>query len=416
MAVWREADVAATRRKPNVRRGAGIVAAGIGALAATSARAQTEVDIRFLHYGEQDGRTAVNNPEIYFTHDFGRIGQVGLLLSYDSITGASPTGETPTMDATTSASGGGSSSIPMADYEDTRRATTLSYSKRFGSHLPSVALSYSKESDYMASGYSLVDSWELFGGRATLHGGVGVSNDKIDPVNTNDSFTKDSISYSIGWTQVFGPRDLLDFSVGLDKLSGYLNDPYKLVTAGGVAVPENRPDARSRKNAVLKYGHYFLSRGAIKMSYRYYWDDWSLDAHTLELTYDQRFGRRVILTPRLRYYRQGAAEFFAYEFNTTQSLMTSDYRLSSFWSWLGGIGITVEINDHLSFNLAGAYQDQTGLDRVTPKSTVIPTLLRTPGGLLLEEEEEDDDEGGGGSVSGADLTTVTGTLGFTLKF
>ena len=393
------------------------MAAGIGALAASSvqAQAQTEVDIRFLHYREQEGRTSVNNPEIYFKHDFGEKGQVGLLLSYDSITGASPTGETPTLDATTSALSG-SSTIPMADYTDTRRATSLSYSRRFGSHLPSVALSYSKESDYLARGFSLVDSWELFGGRATLHAGVGTSRDRIDPVNMNDSFTKESLSFSAGWTQVLGPRDLFDFSVGLDRLSGYLNAPYKLVTTGGVAAPESRPDTRSRKSAVLKYGHYFLSRGAIKMSYRYYWDDWAVDAHTVELTYDQRMGRRFILTPRLRYYRQGAAEFFGYEFTTAEPFMTSDYRLSSFWSWLAGIGMTVEFNDHLSFNLAAAYQDQTGLDRVTPKSTVIPTFLRAPGGLLLEDDEDEGGEGGAGSISPADLTTLTGTIGFTIKF
>lgn len=414
MGVWRGVVVAATRRNRAARRGAGVVAAGIGALAATSAHAQSQVDLKFLHYGEEDGRTTVNNPEIYFTHDFGQKGTLGLLVSYDSISGASPTGETPTTDATTSASGAGS--IPTADYSDTRTATTVSYSRRFGAHLPSVALSYSKESDYEARGYSLVDSWDLFGGQSTLHAGVGVSNDQIDPVNMNDSFTKDSISYSAGWTQVLGPRDLLDFSIGMDKLSGYLNDPYKLVTAGGVSTPENRPDSRSRKNAVIKYGHYFLSRGAIKLSYRYYWDDWSVDAHTVELTYDQRVGRKLIVTPRLRYYRQGAADFFAYEYSTAQPYMTSDYRLSSFWSWLAGIGMTVELNDTLSLNLAVAYQDQTGLDRVDPISTV-PPLLRARGTTLYEDEVENEGgEGHGGSLSAADLTTWTGTLGFSLKF
>ena len=415
MAEWREAAVAATDGPRDAGRRIGIVAAGIGALASASAQAQSEADIRFLHYREQEGRTAVNNPEIYFTHDFGDKGKLGLLLSYDSITGASPTGETPSLDATTSASSG-SSTIPTADYSDTRQAVTASYARRFGTHLPSVALSYSKESDYLARGFSLVDSWDLFGGRATLHAGVGVSDDRIDPVNTSDSFTKQSQSYSAGWTQVLGPRDLLDFSVGLDRLSGYLNDPYKLVTAAGVAVPENRPDSRSRNSAVLKYGHYFLSRGAIKMSYRYYWDDWSVKAHTLELTYDQRIGRRVILTPRLRYYRQGAAEFFGYEFTTPEPFMTSDYRLSSFWSWLGGIGLTVELSDHLAFNLAVAYQDQTGLDRVTPKSAVVPTLLRASTGSALEEEDDDEGEVHVGAVSPADLTTLTGTLGFKIRF
>ena len=409
-----EVGVAATRSRHKSSRRVGIVATGIGALAATSAQARTEVDIKYLHYREQDGRTGVNNPELYFRHDFGDKGQLGMLLSYDSISGASPTGETPTLDATARASAD-SSTIPMAEYSDTRQAITLSYSRRFGSHLPSVALSYSKESDYLARGFSLVDSWDLFGGRATLHAGVGMSRDVIEPVDTGNSFSKESLSFSAGWTQVLGPRDLLDFSIGLDRLDGYLNDPYKLVTADGVASPENRPQSRSRKSAVIKYGHYFLSRGALKTSYRYYWDDWSVDSHTIDLSYDQRIGRRFIVTPRLRYYRQGAAEFFGYEFATSQPFMTSDYRLSSFWSWLAGIGLTVELNDRLSFNIAAAYQNQTGLDRVTPRSAVVPTLLRTAGSLDGSEEDEES-EGVTGTVSAADLKTITGTLGFTIKF
>jgi hypothetical protein len=391
----------------------GAVAAGIGALAGSTVAADTSLDFKFLRYAESDGRTQVNNPELYLLQDFGEKGQLGFLLSYDSISGASPTGEAPTMDATSGASGGSSSTIPQVDYNDTREALSATYSRRFGSHLPSVTLSYSHESDYLSRGAALAESWDLFGGRSTLHFGVGGTSDIIEPVTINDQFTKKSLSFAAGWTQVMGPRDLLDISLGLENYDGYLTDPYKLVTVGATAFSEVRPDTRSRKTAVLKYGHYFLSRSALKTSYRYYQDDWDIKSQTVDLTWDKRIGRRFILSPRLRYYQQGEASFFAYQFDSPQQYMSSDYRLSSFWSWLGGIGFTVEVNDSFSFNLSAAYQDQTGNDRVKPSAAVpLPLAMRSS---LLEEEDEEG-EGGGGSLSAADLQTITATFGFSIKF
>jgi len=405
--------VAATEKRG--RCGIGILAAGVSALAGSAARADGSVDFRYLFYGENDNRTQVLNPEVYYQQNWGEKGQLGLLLSYDSISGASPTGAVPALDATATASSSGT--IPMAEYTDTRKAAGVNFSRRFGSHLPSVNLSYSKESDYLSRGLSLVDSWEMFGKRSTLHFGFGRIWDDIYPVNMTQQFTKSSSSYSLGWTQVLGPQDLLDVSFGLDKLSGYLTDPYKVVTVGGVDMPEVRPDARSRKTAVLKYGHYFHSRTALKPSFRYYWDDWSIQAYTFGLELDQRFGQKWIVSPELRLYRQGAASFFAFEFAAPQPAMSADYRLSSFWSWKAGLGVTVALNDRVSFNMAAAYQDQTGLDRYTPPPpTVLPLRPGQLAVLLEEDDDGEEDEGGPTSLSAADMTVLTATLGFTFSF
>ena len=418
----------------------GALAAGIGTLAGTAARAgDSTIDFKYLFYGESDGRTQVSNPELYFQHQFGEKGQLSFLFSYDAISGASPTGAGPTLDATTSASGTSAiGEIPMASYQDTRKAISASYMRRLGSHLPSLTLSYSRESDYLSRGASLVDSWELFGGRSTLHYGVGGTSDEVEPVNTDEQLPKSSLAFSAGWTQILGPRDLLDVSIGIDNLSGYLTDPYKVVSIGTETVPEVRPDSRSRNTVVFKYGHYFLSRGALKTAYRYYWDDWGVKAQTLDLIYDQRIGRRMILTPQLRYYRQGSAEFFAYQYQSPQLYMTSDYRLSAFWSWLAGIGLTVELSDSVSLNVVANYMNQTGIDRIEP-SAVTPAAVSggisgqavraRRGALLLggrrtrvlgEDGGGDDGGGEGGSspqsISPADMRVLTVTAGFSVRF
>ena len=394
------------------RRTIALIAAGLGAFAPSLLRADGTLDFKFLHYGESDDRTQVSNPELFWQQDFGERGQLGLLLGYDAISGASPTGEVPSLDAASGASAS-ASDIPMVEYSDTRQAATGSYSIRLGSHLPSVSLSVSEEEDYLSRGGSLSDAWDLFDRRSTLHFGAGITRDRIEPVNMTETFHKEGTSFSVGWTQVLGPRDLIDLSYGMESLEGYLTDPYKLVTVGDVTMMEIRPEHRRRQSALIKYGHYFLSRGASKIAYRYYRDDWNVRAHTLDLTHDQRMGDHFILTPRVRLYQQGGAEFFAYEFDEAQEHMSSDYRLSAFWSWLAGIGFTVEINDHFAFNLSGTYMDQTGDDRVTPRTTVVAPAAIAVAALVEDEDGEDD---GPGDLSPADMQVVTVVAGFAIRY
>lgn len=402
----------AATRADVYRRWAAAVA-GLGAFACTTARAGSTLDLKVLSYKEDDDRTQVVNPALYYDLDLAEKGRIGILAAYDSISGASPTGEAPRLDAVSGASAV-SGSIPRATYDDTRQALSASYGRRFGSHLPTATLSYSKESDYLSQGISLVDAWEMPGGRSTLHYGFGTSKDVVDAETMPRSEDKSALSLSVGWTRVLGARDLMDISIGHERLSGYLEDPYKVVTAGGVVVPEIRPDARDRWSAVLKYGHYFKSRGAVKTSYRYYTDDWDVTAHTGEVSYDQRIGRRWIVSPRLRYHTQGAASFFAYEFAAPEPEMSADYRLSSFWSWEAGLGFSVDLGSHLSLNLAVEYLEQTGNDRVRPHPAAPLNAPLRP--LVPEDEEEEEDGDGVGEVSPADMRVTTATLGFSFRF
>ena len=78
-----------------------------------------------------------------------------------------------------------------------------------------------------------------------------------------------------------------------------------------------------------KYGHYYPWDGALKVSYRYYWDDWSIRAHTLEVTYDQKIGDDWIVSPTVRLYTQSAASFWGNTFPAPQTYMSADYRLAA---------------------------------------------------------------------------------------
>jgi hypothetical protein len=392
----------------------------MGALAAGSAHAQSNLDFRYLYYQESAGRTKVLNPWINLHQDFGlKGGALSVLLGYDTISGASPTGGYPTADATTSASGAASASIPLVAYSDTRKSATLGYARKFGGHLPSIDISYSKENDYLARSAGLSDAWTLAHGRGTLHFGASISRDVVTPVITPTTplrvdLDKSSDAFALGFSWIAGERDLLDVSGSLSKLSGYLTDPYKIVpiaTPTPSELPEARPDSRSRRAILLKYGHYFEgANGALKTTFRYYWDDWAIRAYTFELDYDKHAGPHWIVSPQLRLYTQSAASFFAYEFAAAQPLMSSDYRLSAFDSVLGGLALSYRFPRDLTLSLGATCQYQLGRDQVAPRTTAPPpSPLLAPLGA---------DDGGGAPtlVSSADMTVIAVTFGLSWRY
>jgi hypothetical protein len=167
------------------------VVAGIGMINGRVMLAQSSVELKYLFYNESDGRTRVQNPTFLLHQDLGdALGQIDLLLSHDSISGASPTGGYPTLSVTTTTSASGNTStnaagqIPMVQYKDERKSEGITYSRRIGAHLPSIDLSHSVEKDYLSNSFGISDAWTMFEGRGTLHYGLSLANDTVTPVTT----------------------------------------------------------------------------------------------------------------------------------------------------------------------------------------------------------------------------------------
>lgn len=388
------------------------LAAGLGSLIARDAHGQSYVDTRFLFYKESGGRTQVLDPVVFWNQDLGQSTQLSLTLGYDSISGASPTGGYPTADTTTSASGTVTTSgnFPESRYTDSRKSASLAFSHKFGANLPAVDVSYAKENDYTARAIGFSDAWTMLQGRGTLHFGASFSRDIVSPVANPVSnptgadlrLPKSTNGYSLGWTWVFGERDLADISVSVLQLSGYLNDPYKIVPIGPAGstgtLPDTRPDSRSRRAIVGKYSHYFLWGGSVQVLYRYYFDDWSVQANTLDVTYNHRFGSDWIVSPAIRLYTQTGASFYGNRFLLPQPYMSADYRLSPLDSVLGGLTVTRRLDNSISVSAGATMQSQRGRDRI----------------LLVSTSPEG--ERGTTSVSAADLKVLTIIGGLTWSF
>ncbi len=404
-----ECPLLVRRRGRLVVHGMPWVVAGIGVLGGRVVRAQSSVELRYLSYSESGGRTQVSNPNLLLHQDLGEaLGQIDLLLSHDSVSGASPTGAYPTLSVTSSTSASGNTStnaagkIPMVQYTDQRNSEGISYSRRFGAHLPTVDLSHSVEKDYIARGYGVSDAWTLFEGRGTLHYGLSWSDDTVAPVTTTLRFPKNEHDYALGWTWVFGENDLLDVGTTRMNLKGDLNEPYLIVPVGTTTVAERRPDTRVRDAYFLKQAHYFEWDGALKTSYRYYRDDWGIKAHTLDFTYDQHLEDSWILTPSVRFYTQSAASFYGAQFATPQTYMSADYRLSAMDSIQFGCSMSVDLREDLSLNFGGTYQIQRGRNQLTPLQTAATAYAAAMYS--------------GPTTSAADVNTTTVALGLKWRF
>ncbi len=232
---------------------------------------------------------------------------------------------------------------------------------------------------------------------------MSFSSDIVAPVTNTLELPKKQQGYALGWTWILDERNLFDVSASLMKQSGYLDDPYKIVPVGTppalVEMPEHRPDTRQRWAVFGKYGHYYLWGGALKATYRYYWDDWSVKAHTLEVVYDHRLNEEWLVSPTVRLYTQSAAKFWGNTFAAPQEFMSSDYRLAAFSSILGGLSVTHKMTDAVDVSLGFTYQSQTGRDPITVSKPA------TPGSPA-----------GSATISAADLTVLTITAGFTWRY
>jgi hypothetical protein len=71
----------------------------------------------------------------------------------------------------------------------------------------------------------------------------------------------------------------------------------------------------------------------IHASYRFYWDDWGIAAHTLDLTHRRPLGKGRFIEPHFRYHVQTAADFFMHHIpddgTPLPEFASADYRLDS---------------------------------------------------------------------------------------
>ncbi len=237
-------------------------------------------------------------------------------------------------------------------------------------------------------------------------------------------------SARVGLSQVLNKNSFIETSLGYTRSTGFLENNYKVVqlvfvdpdqapedfgvpglpplrSADVEAVLEQRPDLRNQWSWNTRYvQHVAPWDAALHLGYRYFHDDWGINAHAFEAAWGQPLGEGWTITPRVRYYTQDEADFYRPYFLFKQAVprtlalppdfsthidygripisdYSSDHRLSGYGALSGGVTVSKEF--------ARGAALETGMEYYTHE-----------GGLKL---------GGGGETDYADFDYLTFNVG-----
>ncbi len=357
-------------------------------------------EVGFLGYSETKGRVQALEPAFRINAEFEGERIWSTKLVFDSLTGASPNGAINSSQPQTFTSPSGSASYTVGpntqplynQFKDTRVNLASSWSAPFSRLWKySVGFNGSKEYDYMSLGIntSLTNESEDKNHSWTL--GFSYTSDTINPVGgvpipnaamvapnlqqpkSGPSENKTTYDLLMGYTQILTRNWILQTNLSLGYSTGYMNDPYKFVTifddAPGATlgdptsyIYENRPDSRL-KTSIYVASKNTWSTGISTLSYRFLNDDWALNSHTLEGSFNFGLTERWRLEPGLRYYKQSAVDFYRIALGQGQVVpqnVTSDYRLGDLTTIAPSVKIIRKLEDGKELSLILRYYQQTG--------------------------------------------------------
>ncbi|MBK7117144.1 MAG: DUF3570 domain-containing protein [Proteobacteria bacterium] len=387
---------------------AGLMAATC-ALLAPVARAQapsddpTQIDTGLLYYQEDGGRVRSIGAIVKLNRDLGDERVLGAQIAVDSLTGGSPNGAVAQKSVQTFATPSGSSLTqtprrgddddheqlytiaagrqPLdTSFHDLRVAGDLSWTQPVGiGNKLSVGAHLSKEYDFISASANGMFSHDFNNRNTTLGVGASAEFDQVKAVGgtplpgtsyalfrkQDGAENKRVYGAQLGLTQVMARNWITQLNLSVDRSTGYLNDPYKIlsqVNAGGVTTDywfENRPDTHTRRSAYLG-NKLALGRSVLDVAYRYGTDDWGIDSHTVTAKYRLRVGGSAYIEPQLRWYRQGAADFYSLFLTSAPTgFMSADPRLAAFTAKTVGLklGLPLAGGGEVGLRLEGYQQD-----------------------------------------------------------
>jgi hypothetical protein len=363
----REAPAAVAPASPlrqRLRAAACMLLASAAPAAAQTTGSSTTVDATALVYGEAH-RANIFEPTARITRLFANGQTLSAQLGLDVMTGSSPTGQLPpgvvtqTAPQTVTTPSGNvvtnappsPSAIPLNKFRDLRGVLDLDWAVPIWLFTPEIGGHFSREKDYQSAGGNGKLSVDLMHRMTTVTVGGGYNRDGVFPVGgvtpgLSDSTVapvkgtkpKDVATTMAGISHILSRRWMVSLNASRTYEKGYLTEPYKLISvvdpATGIpqgVVTEKRPSTRDRRS-LLGSSVYHLANDVLYASYRYYWDDWNVRSHTVDLKVRHDLATENYIEPHVRYYTQTAASFFRSGLLLGAPLpdfATSDYRLGN---------------------------------------------------------------------------------------
>jgi len=348
-------------RKPTLL----IAAAGVSLLSGTL-QAENAISWQGYQYDEGDNRIDVRGGAVTIEQDFGTDYALTAGIDYDTVTGATPMW------------------VPISGYTDQYRKgkVELEPESRDGSFASllmrdsrrneyTLGLSYSVEPDYIARSVSAQTRlWQDSShNRSWIIGLQRMANTAraSDYTNhhTDEDLTKDYLQ--AGLSQVINANTTLEASLYYGRDDGYMSNQYLQIVrmdefGNRALAPDSRPESRESGGFSVRGIHSLQPGLVVQLWYRYYQDDWAIDAHTVEAKLYWNLTPRLRLNPVARYGQQTEAEFYrdysdAVNYFSTTGYGSNDERLGAFDTH------TLQMN--LEFLASKEWSLNTGISRYT---------------------------------------------------
>lgn len=389
--------------KASIRHALQAVTASLIGASATQAAGPNTTETSILIYKENDRTRATEatfNLNKALKNNFG----LNLRLTFDALTGATPTGASPSKYAQTFTrpSGGQVVLVPAGEYpvdekfNDTRFSADAALSRPLLRYsVGTLGLRWSGEADYKSLGIHGGYSQDFNRRNTTIGVRAAYNSDKVRPVGgfyapfsevgslgaeTPDERrarfqpqAKKVFDAVLSLAQVVDRTTVVRVNWSVSRATGYLTDPYKIIsvvqspdsTDPGEPVTElyeNRPGKRSQ-NAVMTELRKQLWGLPTSISYRYFWDNWDVRSHSVYLSTHLDFKRKGAIMPHVRWYLQSAANFhapFLVEDNAVPAFASADSRLAKFTALTFGLGYSVPVKTSSRVTFSMEYYLQRG--------------------------------------------------------
>ena len=349
------------------------------------------VDTSVLSYQESDDRVSVSKILGNLSRSVSEASvNVGLVV--DTMSGASPTGAVRGDDSAVTLTGasGGDGDISRSTFDDERRQASVRYQQDPDSGLTmSFGALVSQESDYDSAGADVAINKSGAKRQNTYTLGLAYTRDSIyrsdtggtpEPLSNNQNQrsngkgTRETVEALTGYTRVLNKLTFAQVNVTLGSSNGYHSDPYKVISAADdndriiANFNDSRPDSRLRLSVLSQLVHQLQnSRDTLRLSYRYYRDDWGIGSHTAALRYRHVFKGKHYIEPHLRIYAQSAADFYQRKLTIDagqnpllpdDGFASADYRLDKMTSSTLGLSYGVSVTPAAKLRVRAEYLDQ----------------------------------------------------------
>ncbi len=338
--------------------------AGVEATPTRVSPGETEVNILGSYYQQDGNRSAVEggvgtqqltdiSPTIVLNVPLDSLTRVSANIGFDYYASAS----TDRIDQV----------LSSPSSHDVRIHADLGYSRTLRDRHTIVGLGAGASKEYDYQSFNVVGSWAKSsrdGNRELSVAGQAFFDQVtlILPVelrtggnqrNGSGFDSRQSFNLSVVYSQVLSKRLQVAVSTELVAQRGLLSTPFQRVyfydyaplglTAGqlGTAKAEVLPRLRNKFPVALRLNYYATDLVQLRAFYRFYNDNFGIQAHTLELEAPLKLTPFLTFYPFYRYHTQTASTYFApyLAHSVADEYFTSDYDLAAFSAQKTGLGL-----------------------------------------------------------------------------